>query len=155
MVRRIIREILIGATASGAAGNREEPAYESQSKAAIVHERHQFQESIELLNAMRRVGGVRRIARGTNDNGAPVGQISERVMRHTTFDELHSHIVNDTEFDGPAQWGQFGEAVRSETPMDRNELLRMQASAEQKRRAVTEVHQPKHVRTLQDDLFGR
>lgn len=154
MLRRIIREALIGATSSGAVTKQRDVTSEVHSKTAIVVERHQFQESIELLNAMRKVGGVRRIESGSNDNGAPVGQISERVMRHVDFEGLNGHIQNGTDYDPreAPQWGQFGEAVRTEVPIERHR--RPEIAPHQAQSAAVEVHRPKNVRTLQEELFG-
>lgn len=154
MISRLARNLLAGMAVSGASGRLERPVLEITAKTVVTQERHQFQESIELLNAMRRVGGVRPIASGTNDNGAPIGQISERVMRHVNFEALNSHIQNDTEFDyhEAPQWGQYGPAVVQDPPIQR--LARPSTPPATARAAEVEVHRPKYVRTLQEELFG-
>jgi hypothetical protein len=164
MIRRLIREAIIGATSSGAAGPRQESTEEIKSKTTIVCERHQFHESLQLLNAMRAMGGVRRVARSAScDAGVPVGEIPERIMRHTNFGAINERL-NTEAFEDPSvpetsapppSWGQYGDALRSETPMSHEDLTMMQATHEQKRAAAENVHKPQNVRTLQDDLFGR
>ena len=137
-----------------------------------MHEKHQFHESLELLNAMRRVGGVRRIARSCElggvqngaDNGAPMGQISERVMRHVDFESLNQHIQHDTEFKTPQKthWGAFeSRGANSPMPEDRrrHEYGKthgdfVMPSATEARTAAAKVHQPTRIRTLQEELFG-
>ena len=125
----------------------------------IVDEKHQYHESIQLLNAMRRTGGVRTIKAGTNDNGVPVGQLSERVMRHVNLDSLNSRIASGYDEVGYADsvdpvpgsdWGTFGQVVPEVEPR----IPRPKPSTAEAMQAYNNLNKPTNVKTLQEELFG-
>lgn len=109
-MNRFIREVVVGAKTSMQPDDKKH-----QEPSAIVQQRHEFEESLQILRGMRKIGGVRRVAKGKGDNGAPVGpdfinrvdEISARLtidgkrMVHT-LDEVAEHVGQGVEYDRDA-----------------------------------------------------
>lgn len=107
---RFIREVIVGARTS-----MQPEEKKLQEPTAIVRERHEFEESLQILRGMRKIGGVRRIAKGDGDNGSPIGpdfinrvdEISGRLTidgKRTvhTLQEVADHVGQGVSFDDEA-----------------------------------------------------
>jgi hypothetical protein len=114
-----------------------------EAQTAQVEQRHPLHESIQLLNAMRAAGGIRRVHKGYGDNGAVEGQTPEKILRHTDFDSLHESMVTgeDRKDPGPG-WAGYGPIIESEPPRKFS------------REEVASVNMNSTSVTLQDELFG-
>lgn len=145
-VTRFIKE-----TAVGLAGSIT-PAVKrlENAETEIREERHELHESLMILNAMRAMGGVRRVTEGNGDNGEVQGHIPDRVAKHMALEELHEHITNGTNFSPEARWGQYGPVVTSDGVPEKRKF-----SVEEVARAQGEINSGRSSTiTIQDELFG-
>ena len=137
---RAVQNVAVGLTASVTPIARRT----EEARTAQVEERHPLHESIQLLNAMRESGGIRRVHKGYGDNGLVIDQTPEKIMRHTDFDTLNESIVTNSDRKDPGPvWAGYGPVIesapaRKPTP---EELARLNFES-------TSV-------TLQDELFGK
>ena len=142
-ILRFAKETAVGLTASITPVARRLEETKTQQE----EQRHPLHESIQLLNAMRASGGIRKVHKGFGDNGIVVDHTPDKILRHADFHGLHESISSDTERPD-AGWVGYGKVLESgEKP---------KFTVDEVRQAVQNMNGGRSsIPSLQEELFGK